>query len=363
MKKSLVDGAKEVIFLNLIKNKGGINKYMKNDIKNFLGTNNKRYMYRDKEIDEKGINYNLFIKLRYELFNKGYIKYITPEGFRVLCYLICKSQNFKYITIVPKIIQRDLKLSSAKIIDILNLLFKNKLLDGYINEKTYSNKNKVSSINDILDCCITYTDDEIYPFKEDIQGYRPIPVNFTMLAIRELSGEEWTMYCFLIVRHRYFMISEKIDIDTGEVKNILSHLDYAFPKQEDIASMLNCDRRKTKKIGDKLVLKGYITMDLDRDFKSKENRKGVKYKDCYKYKIILLDRTEYIYNYILKLENNEIENIGLTLRASKLTNYIKELVNDSPEQITNKLYLVEKIGENIIKEYRTKKYIDASVSI
>lgn len=356
MKKSLVDGVKEVIFLNSIKNNGGINKYMKNDIKNFLGTNNKRYMYRDSEIDEKGIDYNLFIKLRYELFNKGYIKYITVEGFRVLCYLICKSQNFKYITIVPKIIQRDLNLSSTKTIDILNLLFKNKILEGYVNEKAYSNKNKVSSINDILDCLITYTDDEIYPFKEDIQGYRPIPINFTLSAIKELTGEEWTMYCFLVIRHRYFMISEKIDKNTGEIKNILSHLDYAFPKQQDIADILNCNRNKIKKIGNKLESKGYITMTLDKDYKIRENGEGVKYKDCYKYRIKLLDRTEYIYHYIYKLENNDIEKEALTLKPSKLAQYIKDLVINSPENITNKLFLIDLLGIDYIKEYRKTKY-------
>ncbi|MDM0587710.1 hypothetical protein QTH25_13115 [Clostridium perfringens] len=340
-----------------------LREYMKNDIKKFLGITNKRYMYRDGEIDEKGINYNLFIKLRYELFNKGYIKYITVEGFRVLCYLICKSQNFKYITIVPKIIQRDLNLSGTKTIDILNLLFKNKILEGYVNEKAYSNKNKVSSINDILDCLITYTDDEIYPFKEDIQGYRPIPINFTLSAIKELTGEEWAMYCFLIVRHRYFMIVEKVDKNTGEINNIISTLDYAFPKQEDIANILNCDRRKTKKIGEKLEAKGYIKMDLNRDYKTKENGKGVKYKECYKYKIILLDRTEYIYHYIYKLENNDIEKEALALKPSKLTQYIKDLINNSPEKITNKLYLMDKIGKELIVEYREKNYNNASVSI
>jgi hypothetical protein len=236
-------------------------KELKNKLNKYLGNGEKRYLYRDAEYDPRGINYTPFLQLRFDTFNKNYIRDYTIEGWRILCYLITKAKDNKYITTTPSMIIDSLNMTRHKTISGLNSLFKSGIIIGNINNKQYSNKNKVKVINDKIEMLILYADNELYPHDLDSKsknGYKALPLDFISRSILELDEYEWAILTFLIVRYRYFKPDRAINNDTGEITYYINEYMYAYPKQTDIADMLGCERKKLIKHIDNLEKLGYI---------------------------------------------------------------------------------------------------------
>lgn len=311
-----------------------MNLDIKNKLGNFTGDTNKRYIYRDINYDERGINYNSFFKLRFDTINLLHIKNkYSVVGWYILCYLITKAKDYKYISISPRIIAYELNLTLKSIYKALNKLFENKIIQGYINKKEYSNKTLVKKVDDVIDIIILYADDNIYNYN-DRGGYKPIPLDFISKTIKGLTAEEWGVYCVLLVRHRYFLIQPTIT-EEGKLINDIKDCGYAFPQQEKIAESLGINKRTVVDAIKGLVDKKLISIEFNNYAPKTKVNDTIKHKDCYRYYIKLLNKHEYIYHYILKLEDTPNE---LAAKKSGIKNYINKNINLNPDLITNKIY-------------------------
>lgn len=323
-----------------------IKKELNLKLKRYDGATNKLHMYRSLEDDELGINYLSFLKIRYETFNKNHIlqKY-SIDGWRILCYLITKAKDYKYIMITPNIIQKELNIKTKSgLFKSLNNLFASGVIYGNINKKLYSSKNNIKGLNDLMDIIITYADDDYYTYKSDIQGYKPIPLDLVSIMVKDLTSEEWATYCLLMVRHRYYNINDVIDKDTGEIHSYINEYFYAFPPQENIAMLLGCERKKINKITKSLEKKGYIELEIPKGANKLPKKKKDTYgniittRTCTKYKIKLMKRVEYIYYYILLLEDNKHEKEAKKIGIGKYISKLKE--SGRIHSITDKIFLL-----------------------
>ena len=317
-------------------------------LKRYAGKINKLHTYRSIEDDPLGINYKSFLKIRYETFNKNHIlKRYTIEGWRILCYLVTKAKDYKYIMITPSIIQKELNIKSkSTVYRSLNYLFSSDIIYGTINKNTYSEKIKVKSSNDLLDIIITYADDDYYPYENEVQGFRPIPLDLVGVMVKDLSAEEWVIYCLLLVRYRYYCLNDTIDRSTGELITYINEYLYAFPPQDSLAELLGCERKKMNKITKALEEKGYIEMILPK----KENKAPKIKKDingnikitrtCIQYKIKLMTRSEYIYHYIMTLDDNKAEAKAKKIGINKYIEELKLSGKINLNTITNKIFLL-----------------------
>lgn len=336
----------------------------KNLISKYIKGVNKRYLYRDINYDERGIDYTHFIKLRLTTFDKqhNFIEKFTPEGFRILWYLMTRAKQNTYINTDIKLIAQNLNMTSYKVIKGIQALQDINIIEIYrITESQQIYEVKKINVNQSLHILIKYHNDELY-FLDEENGYKAIPFDFAYKAAIDLEAKEFTLLMFLIVMNRYYYVGEYIDPETGEILNKVNDVCYSFPTQEQMSKVINVSRNNINKYIDKLEVEKYIKINKTyekRSIKDKATGKQKIKNMNFTYEVILLNRFEYIKYQIVDIANKEIDKLPI-----KLKNYIKKnnidniLIEDSKDIsiiVKNKLYLEQKYGQQIIDYYKEYK--------
>ena len=102
-------------------------------LKQYTVGNTKRYMYRDITYDNRGIDYVHYLKLRLTTFDKEhhYIKDFTPDGFRILWYIMTRAKKSIFITITVNTLVEALKMTKYKVMKGINSLINSKVINIY----------------------------------------------------------------------------------------------------------------------------------------------------------------------------------------------------------------------------------------
>lgn len=320
---------------------------------------NKRYMYRDKQYDERGIDYKHFIKLRLTTFDKehNYIKEITSEGLHILFYLMTRGKNCTYIQCNLNMIIDNLNISRHKVLKGINLLISNNLL-------TFKHKNKeIKSIKDVsknYHIIIRYHNDNVYEL-DKMNGFKAIPFDFIYRAVTDLTSDEFTCLMFFMVRHSYYSVLTYNNYETGEVSQTVKENEYAFPTQEQIHIVTGTKIETVRKITNSLEKKGYIEIIKDDtkqikidEFTGKSKLVNINHM----YKVTLLNRKEYIYHHIVKVAEEQIKELDKRYQKIIKSMETKEfLIEYDKSNIITKIireyvYVTSKYGINIIKNYK-----------
>lgn len=335
-------------------------------LKQYTTGSNKRYMYRDIFFDKKGTDYEHYLKLRLTTFDKEhhYIRSFTPEGFRILWYLMTRAKKSIFVTITVSTIVEALNMTKYKVIKGINSLISSNIINIYSIQN--NELQKVKDANKPINIIIKYHDDELYDI-DSLKGYKAIPFDFVHRAVVDLNEKEFTILMFLILRHRYYYVKESVNEDTGEVVYYVNDLDYAFPTQEQICEQIGIDRHNINKYIDSLEEKGYIKANKSDEKTSKmDNNTG---KQTIKnvnttYSVKLLSRMEYIKYQIIKVAEKEIEGLSKNLKQYILKTKSDDILieynnnNTISNVVKNYLYL-KSLHENQIYEYQNTYNDDA----
>lgn len=333
----------------------------KNLISKYIKGVNKRYLYRDIFYDERGINYTHFIKLRLTTFDKqhNFIEKFTPEGFRILWYLMTRAKQNTYITITIETIVQALDMTRRIIIKNIYNLINSNIIEVY-NMKVNLIK-QIKNTNEPLNILIKYHNDNLYNLDKE-NGYKAIPFDFAYKTVLDLDSKEFTLLMYLIVRNKYYYVSEYIDPETGEILKKVNEVCYSFPTVNNIANRIKVNQHNVNKYTQSLEDKGYIVIDKNRDkvsIKNKDtNRQEIKNMN-YTYKVKLLNRPEYIKYHIVNVANEEIKNLSIKkqkyISSNKIDNILIECekTNKLSLNIRNKLFLEQLYGKEKLEEYYT----------
>lgn len=300
----------------------------------------------------RGIDYNNYIKLRYETINNSEIRIIyTVNGWYLMWYLMSISNKTNYIKTTINAIAEDIKLKPIEI--------KNSLI--YLNGNDLIKINKIKNINynTPLEIITGYNDEELYKLtrNEVKSGYKAIPIGFINYILPQLSPEEWAIYCVLVVRHNYYTIKENI-ID-GEIMYNLKENLYAFPTMKQIEDITGISEstiyRRIKNMSAyqfKLIKiaeepKSYV-MTTDED-----TNKKVPKRVNNKYEVVLLQRVEYIFNHIINIEDHRDRKFISKLNSLGFDNVAH---TEDYYKLMDKDYLLNKFG-NIINDYKKSKEV------
>lgn len=327
------------------------------DIKKKLLNVDANSLYLDRTLNEngRGIDYNNYIKLRYETINNSEIRIIyTVNGWYLMWYLMSISNKTNYTKTTINSIAEDIKLNPIEI--------KNSLI--YLNGNDIIKINKIKNINynTPLEIITTYNDEELYKLsRSEVKiGYKAIPIGFASYVLPQLTPQEWAIYCVLVARHNYYTIKEIIN--NGEIMYSLKENLYAFPTMKQIEDITGISettiyrRIKDMEIYTFRLIKtkeeptSYI-MTIDE-----KNNKKVPKRVNNKYEIPLLQRVEYIYNHIVNVEDQ---------RDSKFLNKLNKIGFDEMShtkeyyKLTDRDYLISKFG-NRIEDYKKAKETNKS---
>lgn len=323
--------------------------------------NNKRYMYRDINYDDRGIDYTRYLKLRLSTFDKEhhFIEEFTPEGFRILWYLMTRAKKSVFITITVNIIVEVLKMTKYKVLKGINALITSEIIIVYSAQN--NDLQKVKDVNKPLNIIIKYHDDDLYDL-DGQKGYKAIPFDFIHRTVIDLNEKEFTIYMFLILRHRYYGVKESIDETTGKVKHYVNDVNYAFPTQEQISEQISIDRHHINGYIESLEEKGYIRAEKS-DKKTYEidklTGKAIIKNVNTTYEVNLLNRLEYIKYQIVNVAEKLIEKLPKNLKQYIAKTKCNEILisydknNTINNTVKNYIYLNNLYGCGI-NEYQNK---------
>jgi hypothetical protein len=310
-----------------------------------------RYIYCDKNLEPKGINYQIFTKLRYESINKGHIRHIyTINGWYVLWYLMSNATNNLYIKISLQEIISSTGLSEKNIINILEYLKNNNII--FFND----NIHKINK-NDNLHIIIGYNDNSLY--KEYInsnssEGFDPIPTEYIKTIIETLSPTAWAIYTVLCVHFNYYYASSFVDKTTGEIKYFYSENCYSFPTQKDICEILDINKKTFKKYLNELLNSNFNLISEQSNegqiihySDNRTNQHRIKGRNNI-YTVHLYRRIEYVYYCILQMEDTRDEKIKNKIKKKGFENIA---LSEEQNILWTKDYIEYKFGE-LVKKYK-----------
>ncbi|HDK7195027.1 TPA: hypothetical protein PTV74_003334 [Clostridium botulinum] len=336
---------------------------------------NAKYIYRDKIFDNKGIDYRNYIPLRFNVINNNLIKeHYTVNGWYIIWYLITRG-NKEYAEISINDISEDLNISSKTIEKILKYL--NDINEIKILEKRYNK-------NTILHIVIKYYNN--YEKNDNINGYKALPMEYIKTILPSLTANQWSIYSTLVVYYSYFTKSNTKDEFGRIVEYDLKGSLYAYPQMISICNNIGITKATlikelygNKKIKDNKFIplisnkynlinieKGIYNIYLDED--TCENR--IK-RENNRYRINLLERTEYIYHHIYNIKEtrnktkieyinkNGFEKIAKTEKQNILIT--KDFINYyfKKEMMEYEKWIKNNDAEKYIKyknEYKIKNY-------
>lgn len=336
-----------------------VNKTTTEILKEYTVGTKKRYLYRDKIYDDRGIDYTHFLKIRLTTFDNSnhFIEQFTPEGYQILWFLMTRAKNNTYITTTLNTIIHMLKMSRHKVIKGVNALIQSNIINVFSVKENYIKT--IKDINLPIHIIIKYQNEDIYDL-DNMRGYRPIPYDFVYKMVTDLDEKEFTIYMYLMTRNRYYQVKEVVDEVTGELKYYVNNVGYAFPTLEQIATQIRCERRNVNKYIDSLEKKEYIKVNrtLYKDSKKdKETGKQIIKNINNTYEIKLLNRLEYIKHQIINVANEEISKLSKDLQKYiKTTEADKILIEHNNDNIISKtikekLYLGNRYGKQL-NEYQ-----------
>jgi chorismate mutase len=318
------------------------------DVLNLYNKKDSRYIYIDKNLDNKGIDYTKYLKLRFSSVNNLHIKdKISINGWYVLFYLMSNAQQGLYIVTTLDFISIDLSMKIINIKEILLHLHKENII--YIKDKL-NNINK----NDRIQIVINYNDNNLYTkYIDDEIAFNPIPIEFVQTVLPNLTPNQWAIYTTLCVYFNYFSIKESYN-DQGDKIYILSENCYAFPTQEKLSEVIGLNFKTIKSNIDKLCESTFNLVseresfgDKYTHFKNKNNGK-INIKKLNKtYNVLLYQRVEYVYHCIIQMQDNRDNKIKQLIKTKGFT----KIANSSDYKILrDRDYIISKYGE-IIKQY------------
>lgn len=335
----------------------------KNLISQYIKGISKRSMYRDIKYDPKGIDYTHFLKLRLTTFDNrhNFIEQFTPEGFHILWYLMTRGKQSIYINTSVNLLMQNLNMTKYKVTKGLKALKDSDVIEIHKiskeNQQVY--KVKTFDLNDSIHILIKYHDDNLYSL-DDEKGYRAIPFDFIHRAIIDLTEKEFTLFMFLVARNRYYYIGEYVDEETGEIYNTVNDVGYSFPTQEQISDIIKVNRKDVNTYTDSLESKGYIKINKTYEkkiIKDKNTGKSKIKNMNFTYKVLLLNRFEYIKYHIVDIANEEIKTLSKELQKyinkTRLDDILIDCEGTNKLSLTirNKLYLENKYGSEIQEYY------------
>lgn len=259
-----------------------------------------RRVYYDKNLDETGIDYQNFIRLKFMSINNKEIKNkYTIDGWYLLWYLMSNAHQSLYIKTSVNLIEIDTGISKAKIINSLRHLKSIEEIAIEITSK--KDKNKTKTINNVNECDLLEISIK-YNYGE-ISGYQAVPVEFIKSVLPTLKPQHWAIFTVLLVKHSYYNLTQYIDNAT-QVKYIgytVNH--YAFPTNEQIGDIIGLKESAIRYNMKELVENPYklvSIVDIEKTFTTKKNKDGRNIIQRYntRYKIRLLDRYEYNYYHV-----------------------------------------------------------------
>lgn len=333
---------------------------------------NAKYIYRDKIFDNRGIDYRNYIPLRFDIVNNNLIKkHYTVNGWYVLWYLMTRS-NKEYIEISINDISEELNMTpktTEKVIKHLNNINEIKTLEKRYNKNT------------ILHIAIKYYNECIT--NDNKVGYKAIPFDYVKTIISSLTANQWGMYSVLVVYYSYFTKSNTKDEFGRIIEYDLKGSLYAYPQMINICNSIGITKATLIKelygnenvknnnfiplISNKYNLinveKGIYNIYLDKN--TCENR--IK-RENNRYKINLLERTEYIYHHIYNIKDirgkskieyinkNGFEKIAKTEKQNILTT--KDFINYylKKEMMEYEKWIKNNDAEKYKNEYKIKNY-------
>lgn len=271
-------------------------------------------IYLDRNILGYGIDYTKYIQLRFDDINSGNIvnKY-TIRGWYLLWYLLsssCSSEH-NYIETTINFISADLSMRQNVVREILFKLRKKNIV-------YFKGKHSSLSNNDRLCVAIDYMQDNN---NTNGNGYRAIPVDFVRNILPTITYTQWAIYTYLLVNYSYFSLANYENANKKECFGV-SINQYAYPTQEQIANGLDMARTTVRDNIDKLEDNKFKlikkkTRDTEMYFDEKGRHKLKKENNIYK--ITLLERVEYVYHHIYKIES-------MNMKKNKCSN-TKKTVN------------------------------------
>jgi DNA-binding MarR family transcriptional regulator len=206
---------------------------------------------------------------------------------------------------------------------------------------------RIKDINEPVNILIKYHNDKLYNLDEE-NGYKAIPFDFVYKTVLELDSKEFTLLMYLIVRNKYYYVSEYVDPETGEILKKVNEVCYSFPTINNIANRIKVNQHNVDKYTQSLQEKGYITIDKNREKKSVKNnitnKQEIKNMN-YTYKVKLLNRFEYIKYHIINIANAELNELPLKdqkyIKSRKAEDILIEYEgsNKLSLNIKNKLFL------------------------
>lgn len=331
-----------------------VNKTTTEILKEYIIGAKKRYLYRDKIYDGRGIDYTHFLKIRLTTFDNSnhFIEQFTPEGYQILWFLMTRAKNNTYITITLNTIIHMLKMSRHKVIKGVNALIQSNIINVFSVKENYIKT--IKDVNLPIHIIIKYQNEDIYDL-DNMRGYRPIPYDFVYRMVTDLDEREFTIYMYLMARSRYYQVKEAVDEATGELKYYVNNVGYAFPTLKQIATQIKCEPRNVNKYIDKLEEKEYIKINRCPYKDSKKNKEGQQViKNINNtYEVKLLNRFEYIKHQIINVANEEISKLSKDLQkyinTTEVNNILIEHNRDNiiSKTIKDKLYLESRYGKQL----------------
>lgn len=319
------------------------------DIMDLYGKKEPNYIYRDKEMDNKGIDYKKFLKIKYDSINKNFIRDLyTVDGWYVLFWLMSSSNNAYYATTTINMITEFTGIRATKVKDIL-LLLHNKGVICIVSED--------GTVNDIknntpLNVCILYNSDCNYlntTVKEG-NGYIAMPVEFLKNILPMLSSTQWAVYSMMLVNYSFFGVWTTPDAETGEPIYHYYREHYAYPTQRQIGESLGINKETInltiKELGEhKYNLIKIIHTDAvfhgDKYIRGGNNR----------YRIPILERIEWVYHNIYLHLNEEQYKYRDYINSIGGFEKIAYSSNQSLLHNKNYLYIMEYYMQ-ILEQYR-----------
>lgn len=315
----------------------------------------KRGLYKEKVLDQTGINYGRYIKLYYEsINNKDIANIYGVDGWYLLWYLMSKATNQEYIETTISSISKNIKLKDSKIKEVLIHLHKEKIINIIPNS---NNKKLIKDlkVNDTIEIIMIYNSTGF----NDREGYKIIPIDFIKTVLPTLTSIEWALYCVLVVHHSWYSVGSKYDPITGEEIFFHNENNYAFPTYEQMADIIGFTSKSsiTKHIKTleesefKLI---YLVGDGTKKYR---NSKGQILNENKKYGVYLMNRIEYLYIqyyiYNLKLTNKLNSKDSDYISKEDYISYDK--VKGTPNQymLKDKDYIFSRYGDSLNKYHQT----------
>lgn len=308
-----------------------------------------RFIYVDKNMDNRGIDYKKFLKLRHSSINNLHIKnHITINGWYMLWYLMSNAQQGTYIITTLDFISQDLKIKIQNIKEILIHLQNDNII--LIKENL-----KQLIKTDRIHIAIIYNNNELYKkYIDNNTSFDPIPTELVQTIIPNITPNQWIIYTTLCTYFNYYNVKESYNEEKNKTIYSLSENCYAFPTQEKISELTGLTEKTIKINIEKLCNNNFKLINERASF----NDTHIHYIDKYTgknkikrmnktYDVILYQRLEYVYYCIIQMQDNR----DIKIQELIKTKGFDEISKSSNYKILrSKDYIVSRYGE-FIKQY------------